>query len=86
MSEKVESENEYDSDVDPSFVPNSAFDLELDYDEYSDGEVPEEELKELVKVRLFLSCHVTLRIVNSLLLYSGVKGRKLQCRRAQEVH
>ena len=51
LSEPVLAEGDYDSDVDPSFVPNSAFDIELDYDEYSDGEVPEEEVKELVKVR-----------------------------------
>ncbi len=46
-----DSESEYDSDIDPSFVPPSSHDPELDYDEYSDGEVPEDEEKMLLSVR-----------------------------------
>ena len=45
-----DSEAEYDSDVDPSFVPPASHDPDLDYDEYSDGEVPEEEEKLLLSV------------------------------------
>ncbi len=48
--ESSDSESEYDSDVDPGFVPPTSHDPDLDYDEYSDGEVPEEEQKSLLEV------------------------------------
>ncbi len=39
----------YDSDEDPSFICSLSFDPELDYDEYSNGEVSDDELDTLVK-------------------------------------
>jgi len=48
LKSDVVDQEEYDSDVDPPYMP-LPFDLELDYDEYSDGEIPEEEEQGLIK-------------------------------------
>ena len=49
LTEELPEEDIYDSDEDPSFLPSAHFDPDLDYDEYSDGEVPDEEHKLLMK-------------------------------------
>ena len=36
-----EEDDNYDSDFDPPFIPPAIPDPDLDYDEYSDGEIPE---------------------------------------------
>ena len=51
----VENADDYDSDRDPSFIPSTSHDIDLDFDEYSDGEVPDEEVQELKKVRKMVS-------------------------------
>ena len=39
-----EEDDNYDSDIDPPFIPPAIPDPDFDYDEYSDGEIPEGEL------------------------------------------
>jgi hypothetical protein len=39
LSAELVPEEEYDSDVDPTFIPPPIFELDFDYDEYSDGEI-----------------------------------------------
>jgi len=48
-AEIPEEDDNYDSDFDPPFIPPAIPDPDLDYDEYSDGEIPEDEIKELEK-------------------------------------
>merc|ERR1712186_65202 len=48
-AEIPEEDDNYDSDFDPPFIPPAIPDPDLDYDEYSDGEIPEDEVKELEK-------------------------------------
>jgi len=42
-----EEDANYDSDYDPPFIPPAIPDQDYEYDEYSDGEIPEDEVKEL---------------------------------------
>jgi len=42
-----EEDDNYDSDIDPPFIPPAIPDPDFDYDEYSDGEIPEDEVQEL---------------------------------------
>lgn len=47
---KKESEDDYDSDLDDEYYPGPyIMDVDLDYDEYSDGEIPDEEIEMLKK-------------------------------------
>ena len=39
LKEAIPPFEEYDSDEDPPYIPPPIFDPELDYDEYSDGEI-----------------------------------------------
>merc|ERR1712117_263562 len=48
-AEIPEEDDNYDSDFDPPFIPPAIPDPDLDYDEYSDGEIPEDEVKQLEK-------------------------------------
>ena len=43
-AEIPEEDDNYDSDFDPPFIPPAIPDPDLDYDEYSDGEIPEGKL------------------------------------------
>ena len=42
-AEIPEEDDNYDSDFDPPFIPPAIPDPDLDYDEYSDGEITEGE-------------------------------------------
>ena len=44
LTAEIPEEDDYDSDIDPPFIPPAIPDPDLDYDEYSDGEIPEGEL------------------------------------------
>ena len=48
LKEDLETDS-YDSDVDPGFMPPVIPDPEFDFDEYSDGEINEEEVKDLMR-------------------------------------
>ena len=39
LKEDIAPFDQYDSDEDPSYIPPPIFDPDLDYDEYSDGEI-----------------------------------------------
>lgn len=45
---KDELAEEYDSDVDPSFIPPPIYEIDLDFDEYSDGDIPIDEKDALI--------------------------------------
>jgi hypothetical protein len=65
MLEDIADADSYDSDVDPSFIPPSMPDPDLDYDEYSDGEIPEDETKELLEVIAFQSCRPKAKMIKT---------------------
>ena len=46
---RSEVDEAYDSDVDPAYMPNMILDSDYDFDEFSDGEIDEEEVKLLTK-------------------------------------
>lgn len=49
LEEEVVPFESYNSDEDPPYIPPPIFDPDLDYDEYSDGEIQEDEVKELME-------------------------------------
>ena len=42
-----EEDDNYDSDLDPPFIPSAIPEADEDYDEYSEEEIPADEIKEL---------------------------------------
>ena len=77
----MEDSSDYDSDRDPSYIPSHARDVDLDYDEYSDGEVPEQEIEELNKA--WISSKLFNSICFHLSLFLGSQDRVQQGRGPQ---